>query len=231
MDGAPIIQVGPLSLEQELSVSKPADILELGSGSYSGFVIPNDGEPLKPIVIRSSARATVAGTVDARYRKYVHVVGLTANRIRFGLSKRVSIMYNKVVLQNQYDGIGAWKRAEDGYVADNEVIGPIAWQESALGASGDNWGECILVTGPGHVIAHNKVSGCRDNISFLEGEGQAVDQFCIDVIGIDIYNATDDGGRSRFLSTQLQDHWQSLHKCLHRHELPTRVGWPNILIS
>ena len=197
MAGAPVKQVTPSTLAAALSSAAPGDVIELGAGTYSSFTITRDGAPGKELVIRSTAGAKVDGTVDASNRQHVQIVGLTANRIRFDLSKRVSIMKNTVSAVGQYDGIGAWKPAEDAYIADNTVSGPTTWSEAALGASGANQGECILVTGPGHVIAHNKVTGCRDNISFFEDQ-QAVDQYSIDVIDNDVENAADDGVEADF---------------------------------
>ena len=57
--------------------------------------------------------------------------------------------------------------------------------------NGNNLGEGILVTGPGHVVMNNRVRGFRDNISLLEGE-QALGQYSIDVLNNDISEAADD---------------------------------------
>ncbi|MCK5801058.1 MAG: right-handed parallel beta-helix repeat-containing protein [Deltaproteobacteria bacterium] len=198
MANAPITKVTPSTLTASLAASKAGDILDLGASTYPGFVVPKDGTPGKPIVIRSTQSAKVQGTIDVRHREYVHIVGFTAPRIRFGLSKHVSIMKNTISLVGTFDGIGAWKRAEDAYIADNTVAGTTTWIEAAMGAHGQNSGEGILVTGPGHVITHNKVTGCRDNISFLEGKGEAFDQYSIDVIENDIDVATDDGVEADF---------------------------------
>ena len=197
MVGAPVKQADPGSLGSTLSGSQPGDIIELAAGDYSGFQIPNDGAPGREIVIRSNGGAVVNGTVNATGRQYVQIVGLTANRIRFDDSNRVSIMNNTVNYAQQFDGIGAWNRAENAYIADNVVNGVTNWNDAALGVNGANEGECILVTGPGHVVSHNRITGCRDNISFMEGDN-ALDQFSIDVIGNDIYEAADDGVEADF---------------------------------
>lgn len=197
MPNAPIIDVTPQTLEDALSDAQPGDIIELGAGTYDGFRVTQDGEEGREIVIRSTQGAVVNGTVDASDRSFVQIVGLTANRIRFDHSRRVSIMRNTVTLEEQFDSIGAWNRAEDAYIADNDVTGATVWYEGALGVSGDNWGECIIVTGPGHVIEHNRISRCRDNISFMEGDN-AEDQYSIDVIGNDISEAADDGIEADF---------------------------------
>jgi hypothetical protein len=53
------------------------------------------------------------------------------------------------------------------------------------------------LTGPGHVIEHNRVVGFRDAISLLEDDG-AVDQFSIDILYNDIEVAADDGIEADF---------------------------------
>ncbi|NMV21172.1 right-handed parallel beta-helix repeat-containing protein, partial [Vibrio parahaemolyticus] len=83
-------------------------------------------------------------------------------------------------------------RAENAYIADNVFTGATAWAASSLGGSGNNVGEGILVTGPGHVVMNNRVFGFRHGISLLE-KSEAVDQFSIDVLNNDIRNAADDG--------------------------------------
>jgi hypothetical protein len=71
------------------------------------------------------------------------------------------------------------------------------WAETSLGVDGDNIGEGIEVTGPGHVIEHNRVIGFRDCISFIEDDG-AVDQHSIDVLWNDVSSCADDGMEADF---------------------------------
>ena len=73
----------------------------------------------------------------------------------------------------------------NGYIVGNVISGPTIWHEDALGASGDNRGEGIELTGPGSVIAFNRVSGFRDCISLLESD-EAVNQVSIDIYGNDL---------------------------------------------
>ena len=101
-------------------------------------------------------------------------------------------------VEAEADGIVTQTRSENLFIADNTVRGSTSWAENALGVDGDNIGEGILVNGPGHVIQNNFVTGFRDGISFVEGEGQAVDQRSIDVLYNDIYDCADDGIEADF---------------------------------
>jgi len=78
------------------------------------------------------------------------------------------------------------------YIADNEVIGITPWRRPTIGAKGKNMGEGIEIAGAGNVICYNRVTGFRDNISFMEGVF-AVDQHCNDIYNNDIDGGVDDG--------------------------------------
>jgi hypothetical protein len=200
MAGAPVKPATPSTFSSIADNAQPGDIIELAAGTYGGFSFEKDGLPGKPIVIRSTAGAKFSDSISIRDRKHVHLVGLTvtSGRIRFDDSDSIAIMKCKVQASSSAagDGIITWSRAQDAYIADNEVTGVSTWAESSVGASGDNLGEGILVNGPGHVIEHNRVTGFRDNISFVEDS--SVDQYSIDVLDNDIVQATDDGVEADF---------------------------------
>lgn len=202
ISGAPIRSVTPSTLAGVLGSAAPGDVIRLGAGSYSGFDIGRSGTPGRPIVIRGAPGVVVSGEIGIFDQADVHVQNLTVNgRIRFNGSDRVSITGNTINTTVDRGGYGivTFTRAEDSYIADNTINGLTVWQESSFGASGDNIGEGIVVTGPGHVIEHNRVRGMRDGISFLE-DGDAVDQFSIDVLRNDISEAADDGVEADFCS-------------------------------
>lgn len=192
--------VTPTTIGSVLGSAQPGDVIELGAGTYAGFQVNRSGTPQAPIVLRNGGGAVVEGEIGIFLQHDIHIHGLTVNgRIRFNGSDRVSITRNTVnaTVALQGHGIITFLRAEDAYIADNVVNGVTAWNDAALGASGDNLGEGIAVTGPGHVIEHNRVTGTRDAISFIEDTG-AVDQFSLDVLDNDIVNAADDGVEADF---------------------------------
>jgi hypothetical protein len=196
MAGAPIKAVTPTTLASVAASAVPGDILELTAGTYAGFSFTRDGEVDKPIVLRAAGSVTINGEVSLISRKYVHLVGMTVNgRIRGNSSVGLAIVGN--VVNTATDGIAATLRSENLYIADNRITGSTQWTLSALGVSGDNRGEGIWVTGPGHVIEHNYVRGFRDGISLLEG-AEASDQYSIDIVHNDIYDCADDGVEADF---------------------------------
>ncbi len=196
MAGAPVKAVTPATLASVFSGAQPGDILELAAGTYPAFSFAKDGSAGKPIVIRAAGDVTIGGELSLIGRKFVHIVGLKINgRVRLNQTTEVAVLKNVVTTTG--DGIVAGLRSENLVIADNVVQGATAWSEGALGVSGSNVGEGILVTGPGHVIEHNKVRGFRDGLSLLE-DGEAVDQFSIDFIENDVELAADDGIEADF---------------------------------
>ena len=181
--------------------AQPGDILLLGPGTYPGFSFGRDGTAARPIVIRGRPGAVINGEVGLFFRSHVHLEALTVNgRIRFNGSKSISITrctVNASATEFGGDGIVAYLRPENAYIADNTVVGTTVWAESSFGVNGNNRGEGILVTGPGHVIIHNRVSGFRDNISLVE-DSEAQDQFSIDIANNELGEAADDAIEADF---------------------------------
>ena len=198
MSGAPVKPVTPGTFTQVTGGAVAGDILELAAGTYPGFTFTKDGTAAAPIVIRAASGATVNISADVRLdgRRYVILAGLTiTGKIKFNDSRGLAIIGNTVTTTE--DGIVAKTRSEDLYIADNIVTGATQWNEAALGVSGANVGEGIEVTGPGHVIEHNRVKGFRDCISTIEDAG-AVDQYSIDIAYNDISECADDGIEADF---------------------------------
>jgi hypothetical protein len=184
-----------------LNNAMPGDILDLAPGTYPGFFFGADGTATRPIVIRGQPGVVIEGEIGLFNRNYVFLDRLTVSgRIRFNGSKHISItrcVVNASATAFNGDGIVGYLRPENSYIADNIVTGVTAWAESSLGVNGNNRGEGILVTGPGHVIVHNRVSGFRDNISLAE-DGDAQGQFSIDIANNDLSEAGDDAVEADF---------------------------------
>jgi hypothetical protein len=201
MPGAPLRVVTPGTLASVMASAQPGDVLVLQAGNYPGFVFERDGAPGAPIVLRGSPGAVIDGEVGLFFRRHVQLERLTVNgRIRFNGSDDIAITHctvNASASAYNGDGIVSYLRSENAWIADNIVTGTTPWQEDAMGADGDNRGEGILVTGPGHVIEHNRVRGFRDNISLLE-DGEAVDQFSIDIVGNELDEGLDDAIEADF---------------------------------
>lgn len=196
MPGAPVKAATPSTFASIASAAAPGDVIELAAGTYAGFSFARDGAAGKPIVIRGKGAVTIDGDVSLIGRKYVHLESVTVKgRVRANLSVGVSIVKNTI--QTSSDGVAATLRSENLYVADNHITGSTAWNLAALGVSGDNRGEGIWITGPGHVVEHNFVRGFRDGISLLEGS-EAKDQYSIDIVENDLRDCADDGVEADF---------------------------------
>ena len=117
------------------------------------------------------------------------------------------------LIRTQRDGIVSFGQgASNSLIINNEVIGPTQWRESSLGNEGDNLGEGIVLTGPGNVIAFNRVRGFRDGISLLE-DSDVVNQQSIDIYGNDISQCGDDGIEADFSMGNVRVHHNRLTDC------------------
>lgn len=202
MAGAPVKNATPATLASVLSSAQPGDKIVLGAGSYSGFSIGISGQAGKPIVISGQSGAVITGELGIFNQHDIYLENLNVTgRIRFNGSNNVSVVrctVNAATAQDG-DGIVTKLRAENAYIADNVVTGTTTWADSSLGVNGNNLGEGILVTGPGHVIMNNRVTNFRDCISFLE-DSEASEQVSIDVLNNDIRQCADDGIEADFCS-------------------------------
>lgn len=200
MAGAPVKPVTAATLEAMLEAAVPGDILELAAGTYPGFTIERDGEAGKPIVLRGQAGTRIEGEISAFGRSHLRIEGFEIEgRIRLNGSREIAVVGNTIRATEELEGHGivAYQRPENLYIADNTIEGLTTWSAAAFGVNGDNSGEGILVTGPGHTIEHNRVHGFRDCLSTLEGD-EAEDQHSIDFVENDLDTCADDGIEADF---------------------------------
>lgn len=198
--GAPVKAANPATLASVLGSALPGDIIQLGAGTYGGFTIPRSGAAGSPLVVRGGPGVGILGEIGIFDQAFVHLENLSVQgRIRFNGSDDVAITRCTIqaTADRGGDGIVCFTRAERAYIADNVITGLTVWNEAALGAGGANQGEGICVTGPGHVIMNNRVSGMRDGISLLE-DGEARDQVCIDILNNDLSECADDAIEADF---------------------------------
>jgi hypothetical protein len=191
----------PGTLASVLAGANPGDIVVLAAGTYAGFQVNRDGAPGAPIAIRGTPGAVVTGEIGLFGRSDVLIESLAiVGRVRFNGSRRFALRNCTVTATSAFQGdaVVSYTRAEDAYIADNTITGLTTWAESSLGASGNNLGEGIVVNGPGHVVARNRVSGFRDGLSLMEGAGVAADQYSIDFVDNVVSEAADDGMEADF---------------------------------
>ena len=99
----------------------------------------------------------------------------------------------------------------------------------ALGAKGDNLGEGIVLTGHGHVIAFNKVTGFRDGISLVEDEN-AYKQYSIDIFRNEIDRCPDDGIEADFAMGNVRVYENRLTNCFMGISSQPSLGGPTYFI-
>ena len=191
---ARLIDVTPGTIDDALADAVAGDVLVLGSGTYGSIQATSDGEDGRPIVLRAAepGEAIVEGEVRLDERSFVSVEGLTVHG-RFKFNDAEGIVVRDCVIDTDGYGIASYgSGVRNATIINNVITGPTVWSDSALGVSGDNLGEGVQITGPGNVIAFNRVSGFRDCISLLE-EDEAVDQVSVDIYGNDLDACADDG--------------------------------------
>lgn len=215
----------------ELGALKAGSVLDLDNDSFPGFTVRNSGTQESPIIIRAREKhqATIQGDIRIDGQSYVRIIGLQVEgMIKFNDSAHVSI--ENCVITTQRDGIVAYgKKVSSIVVTDNVIRGPCRWEESSLGNKGDNRGEGIVLTGPGHVIAHNYVEGFRDGISLVEDEG-ANDQHSIDIYRNDIYRCCDDGIEADFAMGNVRVYENRLTDCFMGISSQPSLGGPTYFV-
>lgn len=233
MPGAQVKSVTVATLSSTLASAAPGDILELSAGTYPGFQIPRDGEPGKPIVVRAAAGATIEGEIGLFDRSYIQLRGLDlTGRIRINRGRENAVVGSTIRATAAFEGHGivSYLGAENLYIADNTIQGlSTTWDHDSFGVSGDNSGEGIVVTGPGHVIEHNRVTGFRDCLSTMEGD-EAVNQHSIDFIENDVSLCMDDGVEADFCLHNCRTVRNRVHNTFISLSSQPGLGGPNYFV-
>lgn len=196
---ATLVSATPETIDSVLAAAVPNTIVELAAGSYNEIIVANDGIPGQPIVIRGALdeEVTVNGDIRMDGRSHIWLQDLrVVGKVKFNNSS--NLVVQRLLVETSGDGIIAYGQGtSDSYISDNIVKGSTQWSEAALGVNGDNLGEGIALTGPGNVIAYNRVTNFRDCISLLEDD-DAIDQYSIDIIGNDLDVCADDAIEADF---------------------------------
>lgn len=194
-----VITVTPASIGAALASAAPGDVILLGDGTYGDIVVTADGAADDPIVLRAEnpGGAVVDGQIRLDGRSFVHVEDLVV-QAQIKMNDATSVMIARCTIDTAENGIIAYgSGVTDSYIVDNVISGATQWNEGALGVDGDNVGEGVQITGPGNVVAFNRIRGFRDCVSLMEG-GEARDQVSIDIYGNDLDLCADDGIEADF---------------------------------
>src|SRR5512145_1511741 len=188
------VAVTPENLASALDAAAPGDILELADGTYPSIVVAVDGTAAQPLILKATnpSAAVVAGDVRLDGRSHVWVEGL-AIKGKIKCNDSAALVIRRCNIDTPEFGIVAYGNGtSDSYFVDNVITGVTTWAETSLGVDGNNIGEGVQITGPGNVVAFNRIRGFRDCVSMLE-EDEAFEQTSIDIYGNDLSVCADDG--------------------------------------
>ena len=223
--------VTPATIGAALASLSPGTTLILADGNYGPLNIFAFGTEANPIVIRAQNThgAIVQGDVRMDTFANIHIVGLSVEgQIKFNNSSNIVI--RECLITTDRDGVVSYGNGvTNALIMDNTIIGPTVWNEAALGNNGNNLGEGIVLTGPGNVIAFNRVEGFRDGISLVEDSG-AVNQQSIDIYGNDIYRCADDGIEADFSMGNVRVYQNRLTDCFMGISSQPSLGGPTYMV-
>ncbi len=189
-------------LQTALTGAQPGRVIDIADGIYNGqFVILASGTASNPIVIRGASRdGTVLDgngcggcNVVEVYGSNVIVENLTLQHatraIRFQGAGTERNVLRRVHIRDVTLGIGSKADQRDFTICDNIMDGRLAWPKNYAtdnGAHSDDDG--INVSGTGHVVCHNRISGFGDAMKFGQDGARAVDFY-----GNEVLSAYDNG--------------------------------------
>ncbi|HQK92892.1 MAG TPA: right-handed parallel beta-helix repeat-containing protein, partial [Armatimonadota bacterium] len=184
------------------AAAEPGDLFRVGAGRYEGtFEVGHSGEPGRPIIWRGEGEAVLDGQGQATERpgraisaSDVHDVwfeGLDVRNADYGIvahrSARIvvrgchisGVEYGLTCTNNDDGSVQGF------FICDNTIEGPSVWPRS----KGIEDARGIQVTGTGHVVCYNRITGFADAIDTFPSTRCS----SIDLHNNDISVMTDDG--------------------------------------
>ena len=215
--------------------SWPGDLLLLHKGVYKGpHRITHRGTAKAPIVWRAAGDGEVVLEGPEKGRclaadnlRHVFIEGLTfrksARAMTLTHSRNVTV--RRCLFDGPKSGIGADGRQERLFISDCVFKGPRTWprpkDDSKLGEH-----RGIEVSGVGHVIAYNRVSGYRDGIDVrpkMPNRG-------IDIYANDVSECTDDGIELDYSQSNCRVYRNRITNCHMGISFQPSFGGPNYAI-
>jgi hypothetical protein len=187
------------ALSTALSSASPGDIITLANGTYGGSItVSRSGTEANPIFIRGESRdGVILNASGAQYGitvtgSNVTVENLTVKSSAWGfrIGNTSNVVVRRVRITDVYYGVDARGGANRSYyICDNLLEGKGAvWPD----VSNRTWDyEGIVVTGTGHVVCHNTLSGFGDSLSL--SSNTSIPNRGIDFFGNDVLWGGDDG--------------------------------------
>ena len=187
------------ALAEALSRAQPGDVMTLASGVYAGpLKIERSGTAADPIVVKGEgADKTILEAPGSDFGVIVtgsHIIleDLTIRRSAWGMriTNTSEVIVRRIRITDVQYGIKATGGANRHfYICDNVLIGNgVTWPDY----SSRTWNfEGIVITGTGHVVCHNTLSGFGDALGL--SQETAIPNRAIDFYGNDVLWGGDDG--------------------------------------
>lgn len=200
MPAAPVtVNVSTASqLSAALANAAPGHVIEIAAGSYQGpFSISRSGTADNPILVRGAGSAQVLiNAAGATYGftvsgSHVFVEGITISGSDWGmrLSGAQNLVVRRTRITDVNQGIDGRNGSHRDYtICDNRLEGRFLWPN----VSSATWDqEGIVVTGQGHVVCHNTLSGFGDALGI--SQNTSLPNAAIDFFGNEVLWTGDDG--------------------------------------
>ena len=185
-------------LASALANASPGHVIEIAAGNYRGpFTISRSGTADNPILLRGAGSAQVF--IDASGASYgltlsgshVFVEGMTVSGSDWGvrLSGAENLVVRRMRITAVNKGIDGRNGSHRNYtICDNVLEGRFVWPN----VSSSTWDqEGIVVTGQGHVVCHNTLSGFGDALGI--SQNTSLPNVAIDFFGNEVLWTGDDG--------------------------------------
>ncbi len=193
----PVAVTSSAALSSALANAHPGDVIGLAAGTYSGpFSISASGTADDPIILRGTDASQVTitatgasyGLTIAGSHVYVERVTVAGSDWGARLSGGDDIAIRHARFTNVNKGIDARDGSHRGfYICDNSFEGRISWPD----VSSATWDqEGIVITGEGHTVCFNRLSGFGDALGL--NQHTAIPNRAIDFYGNDILWSGDD---------------------------------------
>lgn len=187
------------ALAETLSRAQPGDVITLAPGVYTDpLKIERSGTAVDPIVVRGeSADKAILEPLGSDFGVIItgsHVIleDLTIRRSAWGMriTNTNEVIVRRIRITDVQYGIKATGGANRNfYICDNVLIGNgVTWPDY----SSRTWDfEGIVITGTGHVVCHNTLSGFGDALGL--SHQTSIPNRAIDFYGNDVLWGGDDG--------------------------------------
>jgi hypothetical protein len=194
-------------LQTAIKNATAGNVITLAKGTYVGRfdVVNRDGTQENPIVIRGQGNATIIDGTGQDFAIYVdssdyvevenlRIIGVRGQRhYGLSLSNGIGLTARNLVIEADNGIDASWGRNRDFYICDNQLHGPNAWPNVAVGTntSVKNF-VGISVSGKGHTVCHNTAEEFGSTL-FVRMDGATTDNIAIDFHNNDIISSADDG--------------------------------------